>query len=369
MTSAPKEGFRVKKRWIVGLLILAGIFVAYVPGPWHVPVVRPAVFLPPEKIPGASLFGLVPLTNTMIAMFLVDAVLLVWAFGAWRRTRAGGQVVPGGMYNVLEAIIEFLYNTAESTAGKWARRILPVIATIFLMVLIGNWMELIPGVDSIGVLEPAHAGVQGYAPKHLFGPLYTVDGTAPQPMDAAQAEGEHAAAEGEHGLCESCFVTPFVRALATDLNFPAALAVTSVVLTQVFGVWALGGNYFKKFWNTDTMFTVPMFGVIDFAVGLLELVSELSKILSFTFRLFGNIFAGQLLIFVLASLVTVIVPSALFMLELFVGAIQAYVFAMLTLVFMGQAVTSHHGAGHGEHPTEAAHADAGHAPGSPAPAH
>ncbi len=187
MSSTPKEGFRFKKRWIVGLLILAGIFIAYVPG-WfgYVPVVRPAVFLPGEKIPGLSLFGL-PITNTLIAVFLVDLVLFAWAFGAWRRTRAGGQVIPSGMYNVLEALIEFLYNTAESTAGKWARRILPIIATIFLMVLVGNWMELIPGVDSIGVLEPAHGSVQGYEPKRLVGTLYTVDGS--HPVDAGHAGG------------------------------------------------------------------------------------------------------------------------------------------------------------------------------------
>jgi F-type H+-transporting ATPase subunit a len=88
---------------------------------------------------------------------------------------------------------------------------------------------------------------------------------------------------------------------------------------------------------------VPVFGLIDFAVGLLEIVSELAKILSFSFRLFGNIFAGSVLLFVMGSLVPVVVQSGFLMLEFFVGLIQAIVFGMLTMVFMAQATQSHHG--------------------------
>jgi F-type H+-transporting ATPase subunit a len=97
------------------------------------------------------------------------------------------------------------------------------------------------------------------------------------------------------------------------------------------------------------MISKPLFGVIDFAVGLLELISEFAKILSFGFRLFGNIFAGALLLSILGALTAVVVPSALYGLEFFVGIIQAYVFAMLTLVFMSQATVSHHGDDHAEH--------------------
>jgi F-type H+-transporting ATPase subunit a len=114
-------------------------------------------------------------------------------------------------------------------------------------------------------------------------------------------------------------------------------------MTQVYGFQALGPGYLGKFFNTRTLFSKPMFGAIDFGVGLLELVSEFSKILSFSFRLFGNIFAGSVLLFVMGSLVPVFVPSMFMMLEFFVGMIQAVVFGMLTLIFMSQAT-----AGHGE---------------------
>ncbi len=129
--------------------------------------------------------------------------------------------------------------------------------------------------------------------------------------------------------------------VSTDLNFTVALALLSVFWTQVLGVRALGAGYFTKFWNTKTLFNRPMFGAIDFAVGLLELVSEFSKILSFSFRLFGNIFAGSVLLFVIGSLVPVFAQSLFLMLEFFVGLIQALVFGMLTMVFMSQATQSH----------------------------
>jgi F-type H+-transporting ATPase subunit a len=143
-------------------------------------------------------------------------------------------------------------------------------------------------------------------------------------------------------------VVPFLRGAATDLNFTFALAVTAVVMVQVFGVWALGARYFGKFINTGGMINRPFFGVIDFGVGLLEAVSEFSKILSFGFRLFGNIFAGALLLSIVGALTAIVVPSMLYALEIFVGIIQAYVFAMLALVFISQATVSHHAEDHAE---------------------
>jgi len=128
------------------------------------------------------------------------------------------------------------------------------------------------------------------------------------------------------------------------LNFTVALALVSVFMTQVFGVQSLGGAYFLKFFNVKGFFSRPIFGIIDFGVGLLELISEISKILSFSFRLFGNIFAGSVLLFVIGTLVPVLAQSVFLMLEFFVGLIQAVVFGMLTMVFMSQAT-----AGHGEH--------------------
>jgi len=147
-------------------------------------------------------------------------------------------------------------------------------------------------------------------------------------------------------------LAPFFRGISVDLNFTAALAIISVVMIQVVGIRAQGIGYFSKFFNTRTMFKTPFFGAMDFLVGLLELISELSKILSFAFRLFGNMFAGVVLVAVVASLLgkISILPAMIMMFELFVGVIQAFVFGMLTMVFMSQATVGH---GHEEEHAEA----------------
>ncbi len=144
---------------------------------------------------------------------------------------------------------------------------------------------------------------------------------------------------------------PFFRGISVDLNFTLALALISVVMIQVIGFRAQGGAIWSKFFNTRRMFKVPFFGAMDFLVGLLELISELSKILSFAFRLFGNMFAGIVLVAIVAGLLgkfITILPSMFMLFELFVGLIQAFVFGMLTMVFMAQATQ-----GHGEEHAEA----------------
>jgi len=219
--------------------------------------------------------------------------------------------------------LEALYNMTESTAGKWAWTIFPWFAAITIMVLVSNWMELIPGVDSIGIIEHAEAG--GYGIQHLGSFFTTV-------VNPAVTEGGYQ-------------LVPFVRVLSTDLNFTVALAIVAVIAVQVVGVRAQGIKYFTKFWNVKTFFKKPIFGVIDWGVGLLELISEFSKILSFAFRLFGNIFAGSVLLFVMGSLLGAIAifPSMFYMLEFLVGAIQAIVFGLLTMTFMAQATHGHGG--------------------------
>jgi F-type H+-transporting ATPase subunit a len=147
-------------------------------------------------------------------------------------------------------------------------------------------------------------------------------------------------------------LVPFLRGISVDLNFTVALALISVVMIQVVGFRAQGFGYLSKFFNTRTMFKAPFFGAMDFLVGLLELISELSKILSFAFRLFGNMFAGIVLVAIVAGLLgkISILPSMIMMFELFVGLIQAFVFGMLTMVFMAQATQGH---GHEEEHAEA----------------
>tara|TARA_B100000686_G_C16737679_1_gene944628 strand:+ start:240 stop:1244 length:1005 start_codon:yes stop_codon:yes gene_type:complete len=319
------------KRWIVLACIIFGAYLQFGP----LPTIAPNVFLPGEKIGHPPINVPIinqPLTNTLVATFLTDIVVLSLGFYVWRKV-SSGNLVPSGFYNAFEALFEFLWNTAVSTAGrKNAIKFIPYMATIFIMVLVANWMELIPGVDSVGVLEPAHGKFTGYE-AHSVGSAYWLDGRHELPHD----EGHH----GHHELCHSCTITPYVRAAATDLNFTLALALISVFMTQVFGFSALKMGHIGKFLNFSALVNKPGMGLMDFAVGILELISEFAKILSFTFRLFGNIFAGQLLLFIMGSLVSFIIPTGLYLFEMFVGLIQAYVFSMLTLVFMSQATEAH----------------------------
>jgi F-type H+-transporting ATPase subunit a len=206
---------------------------------------------------------------------------------------------------------------------------------------------LIPGVDSIGILHHAEAGVKGHSARQVGSNVYILD-VDPQNRSGIEAEeGEHGGEdEGEHGE-ELFVVTPFVRAAATDLNLTLGLALASVAAIQYYGIRALGLGYFSKFVNIpalDMQKKGPM-GTIDFGVGILELISEFAKIISFAFRLLGNIFAGQVLLFVIAFLIPFALPVVFFGLEVFVGAIQAFVFAMLTLVFVNTAMISHHDEG------------------------
>jgi F-type H+-transporting ATPase subunit a len=147
-------------------------------------------------------------------------------------------------------------------------------------------------------------------------------------------------------------LAPFFRGISVDLNFTVSLALIAVVAIQFVGFRALGFGYLSKFFNTRTMFKTPFFGAMDFLVGLLELISELSKILSFAFRLFGNMFAGVVLVAIVAGLLgkISILPAMVMMFELFVGIIQAFVFGMLTMVFMAMATQGH---GHEEEHAEA----------------
>jgi len=304
-------------RWIVFLCIILGIFAVNIAAP-----VQPHIQVAPERLIEEPLFHLGPLgdfylVNTLPALLLVDLIILGMAWSVRRSVRKG-DLVPRGLAGALEALIEVLYNLTESSAGKWARAIFPWFASIFLVVLIANLMKLIPGVETIGIIH--HAEKDGHAIQALGGVWYTLT-----------------PAKGEYTL------TPFVRGLSTDLNFTVGLALVSVFMTQVIGVQAQGWRYFFKFFNVTTLFSRPFFGAIDFAVGLLETISELAKILSFSFRLFGNMFAGFVLIALIGTLLPVFMPSLVFLFEFFIALIQAFVFGMLTMVFMAQATRGHGG--------------------------
>ncbi len=228
-----------------------------------------------------------PVTNAFFIGVIVS-ILLVLLTQLVVRKRAP---VPRGLQNIVELLFEGLLSFIESvTQDKaQARKFFPLIATIFLFVLLSNWIGLLPGMGTVGILH---------------------------------GEGEHAT------------IIPFIRSTSADLNFTMALSLLVVLTTQFTGIAALGiVKYSKKFLVSP--FHKPY--VLGTFVGLLELVSEFAKFLSFSFRLFGNVFAGEILLTVMLHLVPYLVPLPFLFLEIFVGFIQAAVFAMLTLVFMKMA--------------------------------
>lgn len=348
----PKDEKPKKKifRWIFLIVLILNVVAASV-----FPPVQPHVQLPAEDLT-PKLFTFLGsdfhITNTMVATLIADAIILLVALSIRRQIQQGENVV-SGIGGMFAALLEGLYNMTESTAGKWAKKIFPYFATIFLLVWIVNVMELLPGVDSIGIIhESEHGGpikevIPGILTTLVKGEVEHVEG---EETDTDSHEDEHS--HSGFGLI------PFVRVASTDLNFTIALAISSVVMTQIIGIQALGAGYFKKYWNTSSLgrsikqvrFGNPLDfikGFIDVVVGILEIIAEIAKIVSFSFRLFGNIFAGSVMLFVLGTLVPVFIQFGLLGLELFVGLIQAFVFGMLTMVFMTQA-THAHGDDHGE---------------------
>ncbi|KKT92297.1 MAG: ATP synthase subunit a [Candidatus Jorgensenbacteria bacterium GW2011_GWA2_45_13] len=196
--------------------------------------------------------------------------------------------VPGKMQNLFEAAAEGLLGLMASVLGseEKAEKYFPFIANIFLVILVSNWFGLIPGVGTIGFFE---------------------------------------------GAGHTAFV-PFFRAPSADLNFTLAVAIIAVFAVNLFGVLAIG------FWKHLGKF-FSLKNPIHTFVGFLEFISEIAKMISFSFRLFGNIFAGEVLLIIVGFLVPYIVPLPFMFLEIFVGFIQAFVFAMLTLVFISIATT------------------------------
>jgi F-type H+-transporting ATPase subunit a len=314
----------------------------------------PKISLPSEAV---FTIGPLPVTNTLIVTVIADIILILFALRATRRVRQGtpDAEIPHGAQNIFELIIDMLYSLSKSVAGSKAVKIFPWMATIFLFVLFANWTELFPGIESIGVIEPAHEGIGFPKVPIIPGVLYTVDQSQPIVVNpaavspaassvAGQAEKQQAAEGGEHQ--EAFVVLPFFRTPTSDINTTLALALITMVMVQVFGVRALGGRYFFKFVNIPELRRGGL-GYMMFIVGFLELISEIARILSFTFRLLGNIFAGGVLLLVMTFIVPFFIPMPFLGLELFVGFIQALVFAMLALVFMNMAMQSH-----GEHGEE-----------------
>ena len=270
----------------------------------------PGIVLEAEKV--FAIFG-IPISNSMIASWLVMFILIVISVLSTRKMK----LVPTGFQNVVETVVEMFYNgVAKARAGDQARLFLPLSATIFFFIMLSNWLgAIMPGFGSIGLLEHHH---------------------------------------GEEVL------VPFLRSAATDLNTTLALALFSVLGVQVYGIKVQGffryANRFIRVGKIIDMFrggsVNPLTAIIDLFIGVLEIFDEFTKLLSFSFRLFGNIFAGEVLLIVIATLffqifqnlAFIIYPASLIFvaLEIFIGFIQAFIFATLTLVFL-KIATAHHG--------------------------
>jgi F-type H+-transporting ATPase subunit a len=238
--------------------------------------------------------GNFPITNTMLITAVISILIIIVSLSM----RGKFKDVPSGFQNFIETILEGLFKMVDEITGdrKQTYKFFPLVATIFIFVILANWIEVVPGLGTIGIKEVHHG-------KEV--------------------------------------IVPFIRSASADLNVTMAIALISVFTTQFMGIAFLGwrGHLAKYFISP---LKKPY--VVGTFIGLLEIISEFAKIISFSFRLFGNIFAGEALLLVSLFLIPKfynLLPLPFLFLELFVGFIQALVFAMLTLVFMKSATIAH----------------------------
>jgi F-type H+-transporting ATPase subunit a len=230
--------------------------------------------------------GSFPITNTIVNTLLVDAALLGGAFYLSKNLKK----VPGVFQNIVEMVVESFYDLTETIAGKNTQVIFPYFMSFFLFILIANWSGLIPGIGTFGIF---------------------------------------------HGTGSERHFVPFIRNTTSDLNTTLGLALISLVATHILAIKKVGvKTYLSRYFS---------FNPINLYVGLLEIVSEVTKIISLSFRLFGNIFAGEVVLTTIGGMLAFLAPIPFVMLEMIVGLVQALVFSMLTMVGMALLMTPHHG--------------------------
>lgn len=243
--------------------------------------------LQPELITRVAGF---PVTNTVLSTLAVDAILILFLYFIARSIK----VKPSGLQSFVEPVITYFYDLTDQVAGSRVTKIFPWFATFFIVIVVSNFFGLFPGLSAIGIFEIHH---------------------------------------GEKELI------PLFRASTTDFNMTLALGTISVVATHLITISTLGaGGYIKKFVSLNP---------INLFIGALEFLLEIVKVFSLSFRLFGNIFAGEVVLVTVSGLFAFLAPLPFIMLETIVAIVQALVFAMLTMVFMAVLSTPHsEGGGH-----------------------
>ncbi len=225
-------------------------------------------------------FGNFAITNSFLDTLLVDGIII----GLIILVRKNLSLVPGKLQTTVESLISEFYNITVSVSGRNAGKIFPFFMTFFIFILIANWTGLIPGISAVGIRQ------------------------------------EHT-------------IIPFLRPATSDFNVTLGLALVSVVATHILSIKTIGiSEYLLRFFSLNP---------INLFIGLLEIISEITKVISLSFRLFGNIFAGEIVLGTVSSIFAIIFPLPFLMLEFVVGLVQALVFAMLTMAFMAILMTSH----------------------------
>ncbi len=290
--------------------------------------------------------GPVPITNSLLTMVLVMGFILLAGSIIARRA----QTIPGGRaQGVAELIVEFLLGLVENTAGRNAgRRIFPLVGGIFIFILFANYSGLLPGVGTIGYWHEEEAEASAEA---VSVDVEGEEGAAPavETGEEAAADAENAATDGVPASTNESVVTeeeahervlvPFLRAPNADLNMTLAMALLTFTVVQIAGIGAHGFIGRIKH-MADPWWIFP-----------LELIQEFARIISLSFRLFGNIFAGEVLLAVMYALANAIkiaviplaIPVVFLFLEVLFGTIQALVFALLTLIYITLATAGGHG--------------------------
>ena len=221
------------------------------------------------------------ITNSFLDTILVDGIVI----GLIVAVRKHLSLVPGKLQTITESIISGFYSITESVAGKNSAKIFPFFMTFFIFILIANWTGLIPGVTAIGIKEG-------------------------------------------HELI------PLLRPATSDFNVTLGLALVSVVATHILSIKTVGiADYLSRYFSLNP---------INLFIGFLEIISEITKVISLSFRLFGNIFAGEIVLGTVSTMFAIVFPLPFLMLEVVVGLVQALVFAMLTMAFMAILMTPHH---------------------------